>query len=133
MALKPSQFASDITAADMRELCKNRVAEDVFIEFKQTLFRFPGKPPELVAKLTEDQIEDTLADIVSFANAFGGHLIVGIEENAHRAQRLTPLPQDEAVKIAQIIRDRAAVFVKPRIVLLEAVPFPIGRARRTGW
>ncbi len=132
VALKAGQFAADIQADDIRELYQNHVAEDVYLEFKQSLFTFPRQPLEMQARLIDDHIDDTLADIVAFANAFGGHIVVGIADDGHRADRLEPLQRRDAIRIAEIIRDRAAVSIKPRILLLEAAPFPMD-AKQQDW
>jgi len=122
VALKPGQFATEIEAEDILELCRNHEPESIFIEFKQTLF---VKIPEENRKVIDDQIDDTLADIVAFSNARGGHIIVGIEESGNRAEKLAPLTKDDAARIATIIRDRAAVFIKPSVSQLQSASFPI--------
>ncbi|MGC2741643.1 MAG: ATP-binding protein [Candidatus Angelobacter sp.] len=132
MPLRKDQFAAEISAQDIIDLCTNHDAEDISLEFKQNLFTFPGRAPDVQAKLLDDQIEDTLSDIVAFANAFGGHIIVGIADTLSRAERIAPLSAENATRIAQVIRDRAAVFIRPRLPLLESVPFPMD-ARQQDW
>ena len=132
MAIRPDQFAAEITAADITDLCDNHVPEDIYLEFKQILFTFPNQPPEQQGRLLENQVEDILSDLVAFANSYGGHLVIGIAPDGERADRIEALRREDATRISQIIRDRAAVFIKPRLALLEAVPFPMD-ARQENW
>ncbi len=60
-----------IDAADLQALADNQVAEAKVIEYKESL---PGNP--------DAARKDFLADVSSFANAAGGHLIYGIKEQS---------------------------------------------------
>jgi predicted HTH transcriptional regulator len=113
--LKPSQFASEIQADDIRDLCTNRALEDLYLDFKKTLFT--GTEPR------ESEIDDLVADVVAFANASGGHIIVGIDESKHRADTIVPMSFDGARKIAETIRKLASAHIRPPIAFLDAVPF----------
>ena len=66
------KFVAEITRDDILELIASLAPEDVFLDFKEMIFH-PGhsKP--------NDEIEDLMADLTAFANAFGGHIVIGIQ------------------------------------------------------
>jgi predicted HTH transcriptional regulator len=113
------KFVVDIAREDIQELVRTRTPEDVLIDFKEIIFKHE-KP--------NDEIDDLMADIVAFANAFGGHVIVGIEDKDDRAWRLAPMPMAEAGKIALKLKALAIQHIKPPIVPLEIVPFSMSDA-----
>ena len=115
MALQ-GKFVSDITREDILELVHTHVAEDVLIDFKEVIFHPTHAKPN-------EEIDDLLADLVAFANAFGGHIVVGIEDRQDRAWQLRPMPETEAGRIATKLKALAIQYIKPPIVPLEVVPF----------
>lgn len=68
MALGHLNF-DDITEKDLDELIDVGVPEGLIIEYKRDIY---GK--------SDADKKEALKDISSFANSFGGHLIIGIEE-----------------------------------------------------
>ena len=58
-----------VVEADLRTLIENQVSERKAIDYKQAL---PGK--------SDGENKEFLADVSSFANASGGHLIYGMRE-----------------------------------------------------
>lgn len=125
MPLKPDQYAADITAIEIQNICQNHEREDIAVDFKQILFHRAHPDPNA-------EIDDTLADIVSFANAFGGHIIIGIEDIRNRANRIRPLSEEDAVRIANKLQGLAAAHIRPPVYPLEITPFPMD-ATQTGW
>ena len=100
---------------DILDLVTQRAPEDSFLDFKRSVLD-PRRPKE---KLDEDR-DDLVADLVAFANAHGGHIIVGVEPDAQeRAAGLSPMTGDQAKRIADVMRDLAAAHIKPGIVQLE--------------
>jgi predicted HTH transcriptional regulator len=98
----------EITATDVLELVLNQTREDAFLEFKEVLFRADYTPEKL------DQAKDDFArDVVAFANAQGGHIVVGIKENEGHASELKPMDQHNAARLAAIARDTAIQRVRP--------------------
>jgi predicted HTH transcriptional regulator len=115
MALQ-GKLVAEITREDVLDLVRTRTAEDALIDFKQTIFHPSHRRPD-------DEAEDLLADLVAFANAFGGHVVVGIEDRDDRAWQLRPLSQVDARRIATKLKALAIQHIKPPIVPLEVVPF----------
>jgi predicted HTH transcriptional regulator len=115
-----NKFVSQISRADILDLIAQQTAEDDYFEFKTELLHPTKKPP----KLLEDEKEDLLADLVAFANAAGGLILIGISEDAQgRASGLAPVTGDEAKKLANTVRDLAVAYIRPGIIQLEVVPF----------
>ena len=109
------KLISEISPTDILNLIRERTTEDGFIDFKAELLD-PRKPR---GELNKDE-GDWVADLVSFANAQGGHIIVGIEaDDQERASGLRPMTGDHAKKLADALRDLAIAHVKPNIVQLE--------------
>jgi hypothetical protein len=82
-----------------------------------------------VGKRDEDKRE-FLADVSSFANAAGGDILIGVEENAGVADALTGIASDEVdaevLRLENAIRDG----VDPRIPGLSIQPVPIQGGQR---
>jgi ATP-dependent DNA helicase RecG len=114
-----NKFVSQISRAEILDAIAQRRGEDDYLEFKSELFH-SRKP----AKVLDDDKEDLLADLVAFANAAGGLILVGIaEDSAGRAETLKAVTGDEAKKLANTVRDLAVAYIKPGILQLEVVPF----------
>jgi predicted HTH transcriptional regulator len=95
--------------------------EDDYLEFKTELLN-----SRKAAKALDEDKDDLLADLAGFANAAGGLIVVGITEDSQgRANSLATVTGDEARKLADKIRDLTAAHVRPGILQLEAVPFPM--------
>ena len=116
-----SKPIDQITAADIRSLVTSRVPEGDQIEFKREL---PAKgtsnrDPWMIGQMkigghAKDQI---LKEVVSFANAYGGVLVLGIEEDKNAtppvAKAICAIPKCEelAERFRIIFRDR----VEPKL------------------
>jgi hypothetical protein len=104
----------DLSEADLAELREAQVREGKTIEYKRSL---PGP--------TSDEKREFLADVSSFANAGGGHLIFGVAEEEGLPTDLCGVGGDVDVD-AEILRleNLARDGVEPRLPVLEfrAVP-----------
>jgi hypothetical protein len=103
---------AQVTEADIQELIDNGVVEGKEIDFKRDL-----------QIGTESERKEFLADVSSFANASGGHLVFGVEEVDGRATSIAPLAvtswDASRLKMEAVIRDGVA----PRIAVeFTAVP-----------
>jgi hypothetical protein len=102
-----------IEESDLQALVDNKVSEGKTIEYKESL---PLNDYE--------SKKDFLADVSSFANAAGGHLIYGIKEESGEPIELCGLQNnnadDEILRLENLIRDS----IEPRIpgVSMRAVP-----------
>jgi predicted HTH transcriptional regulator len=109
------KLVAEITRADIRELVRTRAAEDLFVDFKQVIFHPAHRRPD-------SEAEDILSDVVSFANAAGGHIVIGIEDRNDAAWELRPMSQANSRRIATKLKALAIQHIKPPIVPLEVVP-----------
>ena len=122
-----SKPAAEITAADIEELVNSRVPEGERIEFKRELSRPAGAgswaTDQKIAKEAKNQI---LKEVVAFANAFGGALVLGIDEDRSStppvAGSIVPVPKCEALanRFRHIFRD----CVDPQLPSIEIFPVP---------
>lgn len=102
-----------ITEADLQTLVADGVVEGKAIEYKESLPDHTYEPKK-----------EFLADVSSFANAAGGHLIFGIREENGVAVEVCGLPgidpDGEVLRLENLIRDN----VEQRIpgVSMRAVP-----------
>ena len=107
-----SKHIDDIVPSDIHELVSKEYPETDSVEFKKQL---PLKKGQEDQSKGQDSISDharnkLLAEVVAFANAYGGHLIVGIDEtpdHPHRASSIAAIPSccDLAEKFKLQIRD----------------------------
>lgn len=103
MAIERLDF-ENINEADLNELLTAQVPEGLRIEYKR----------ELYGNADADR-KELLKDVSAFANAQGGHLIIGIEENAGVPTGVNgialPNPDATLLRIDQIIQNG----LEPRI------------------
>ena len=123
-----SKPIDQITAADVRSLVTSRVPEGERMEFKREL---PAKgtsnrDPWMLGQMkigghAKDQI---LKEVVSLANAYGGVLVLGIEEDKNAtppvAKAICAIPKCEelAERFRLIFRDR----VEPQLPSCDILP-----------
>lgn len=111
---------NDITEADLQALIDNNVLEGKTIEYKREL---PSN--------SDSSKKEFLADVTSFANASGGDLIFGIEEDTttHNHGSLIGLGVDsideEKTRLDNIIR----TGVEPRLVNVTIKPIQLGNTK----
>ena len=112
-----------ITAGDIHDLINSRVPESERIEFKRELPTSGARSWEADETICTDAKNQILKEVVAFANAYGGALVLGIEEGADSdteppvAGEIRPVPQcaELATRFRTIFRDR----IEPQIPRLE--------------
>ena len=118
MALSGKLFR-EITLADVQELVTSRIAEDTIIEYKRQALH-PSTPP----KQLDDEKDELLTDLISLANASGGHVFFGIEtDSQERASGFVPMSGARAKALANQLRDTCGAHIKPTIENVEIQPF----------
>lgn len=118
--------ADQLSINDLQALIDSSVQEDERIEFKRDLPAETGQDPWYDGrKLGKKAKTAILEESVAFANAFGGTLILGIEEKKSpngpgTANKISPIPRcaDLASSLELIFRD----CVEPHIPGLEIIP-----------
>ena len=123
-----SKPSDQIGIADINAVIDSEVPEGEQIEFKESL---PAKGQTSDSWTTgENQIGDVakdkiLTEVVAFANAHGGALLLGIKESATKppvAAKIAPIPRcaDLAERLKLVFRDR----VEPQLPRLEVFAVP---------
>ncbi len=104
----------DLAESDILDLISNGIEEGREIDYKELL------------KISSDgDKKEFLADVSSFANASGGHLVLGVAESDGRPTTIKPLTiaswDPERLRIESLVRDG----ISPRIAIeLAAIPVP---------
>jgi len=125
---------ADIDVRHLEKLVADRTRESEALEFKATLpFQSQKGQPQQADRWIEhgDRIGDfardkILSEIVAFANANGGTLVIGVVESNDQppeAVGLAPLPKCE--ELAQRLIDAAEDTIEPRLPSLVARGIPI--------
>ena len=122
--------ADGIGLDDIRALISEQVPEGVQIEFKESLPAGKGKSDAWLTGgdgIGERARNEILEEVVAFANAFGGALVLGVADDRAKppvAADITPLPRcaDLAARFEQIF----GACVDPQLPALEIVPVPTG-------
>ena len=118
-----SKPPDQVSAEDINTLIELQIQEGNQIEFKEGLSAKGGSPDPWVKG--EDKIGDyarnsILREVVAFANAFGGTLLLGIKETKSQpatALAITPLPRCD--ELADRLRKQLRDCVEPQIPQLE--------------
>jgi hypothetical protein len=118
-----------IIIGDLEALVASEARETDELEFKGTLPFQPIKgQPQIVDRWIEkgDRIgnyarDEVLAELVAFANAEGGTVVLGLhetQEEPRRAERLEPLPNCE--DLARRLIDASEDVIDPRLPVIGA-------------
>lgn len=124
-----SKPADQISAEDLEELIASKVPEGEQIEFKESLSAEGGSPdPWMVGqdRIGKPAKKKLLAEVVAFANAFGGTLLLGVKESKKKppvAASISPVPRCE-----ELVDRLKLVFghcVEPQLPRVEIFAIPI--------
>ncbi len=121
---KPIQ---QLVASDIRQLITVGVQEGLEVDFKEQLPAKKGSDPWTAG---EDKIGDharnkLLKEVVAFANAYGGTLILGVKETQEkppRAEVITPVR--DCVVLAERLSHQCGHCIDPPIPLLQVAGVP---------
>ena len=120
--------ADRIDVGDIQALIDECVPESAQIEFKESLPAGKGKTDAWLnggSGIGDYARNRILEEVVAFANAYGGALVLGIAEDGAKppvAATVEPLPRcaDLAERLRLVFRD----CVEPQLPTLEVVPVP---------
>jgi hypothetical protein len=115
MALANKRF-EEISESDLNDQVTAGVPEGMLVEYKRDIY---GR--------RDGDVREFLKDISSFANTCGGHLIIGMDENAGVPTGVIPIqgdPDQELQRLENLARDG----IEPRLagLRMKAVPFAAG-------
>jgi hypothetical protein len=108
-----------LVEADLRELIENQVSERKTIEYKQALAWRP-----------DEKRKEFLADVSSFANASGGHLVYGMKEEGGLPVELCGLDVDDPDSTVSALDSSIRDGIKPRIPGVVIWPVPLTTGKR---
>lgn len=132
----------EILHQDLEELCATEARESSELEFKEALpfQQTKGQQDAADRWITRgDRVGDyardkLLAELVAFANAEGGTLLLGIEETddePRRARGMVPLPRCE--DLAKRLADACEDLIEPRLPIVEARGLPLPESSGAGF
>ena len=117
MSIEKRNFDA-LSEGDLREIVEGAVPEGLRIEYKAETY-----------ETNDRQKREFLKDISAFANAQGGHLLLGLEERGGAASALTGLAlEDTDAEILRLLQ-LARSGLEPRIsdLRIKSVPLESGR------
>jgi Putative DNA-binding domain len=114
----------EIDQNDLLLLCKKSWREDEQFELKQDLPSKGGLDSWHTAGTISPYARDKiLAEVVAFANSYGGDVVIGMAESGDKpaaAERLSPIPN--CVDLAERLNDQARSCIEPPIPSLRTHP-----------
>ncbi|AZO34220.1 MAG: ATP-binding protein [Mesorhizobium sp.] len=124
----------EVVVSDLEQICAHQVRETYDLEFKKDLpfLRVKGQTEEADRWVTRgDRVGDyardkILAELIAFANAERGTLILGIDETddePRRARAISPVPRCE--DLAKRLADSCEDVIEPRLPLVAARALPL--------
>jgi hypothetical protein len=110
-----------IARKDLEELCSNKTIEDEQLEFKRCIgFKGSDDPWKLQRRISDHGRNGILAEIVAFANSYGGDLLIGIEEEGgHPGRAKAIAPIDDCARAADQLAQAANACIDPPIPTLQ--------------
>lgn len=122
-----SKPASEFCSADIAAIVTSALPEGERVEFKRSLPTGKGTrdPWEIGRQPGDKGKNEILEEVTAFANAYGGVLLLGIDESSTKpaaASAITPVPRciDLAERFKLIFRD----CVEPQLPALEVFAVP---------
>lgn len=141
-----TRSVDQISLGDIQALIAEKVPESTQIEFKESLpARGSGEPDpwvQGVGRIGDRARNEILKEVVAFANAYGGALVLGIAEDGAKppvAANVAPLPR--CAELSERFRQVFGACVEPPLPTLDivsvltdddsgAIVFRTGRSQR---
>jgi hypothetical protein len=115
----------EITFKDIAYLAEAKVEEGIRLEFKKTFSTSDGQPDRWMRNQTgvgRIARDDIAKEVVAFANAYGGVVIIGIDETDHHPKRARQLASPQIPRVADCAEQLARALrgiVDPPLPMLE--------------
>ncbi len=119
----------DVTCEDIHQIVSDQMQEDAELELKESLptkNKVRDTRTSDATQVSEFARNKLLEEIIAFANAYGGTLIIGIGESNDkpaRADRIVPL--SNCTQLAEILCLQCRDCIEPQIPLLEVKGIPL--------
>lgn len=123
-----SKRLSELRKGDIDQLIEEEVSEGANVEFKKSLpTKGNGMDPwiEGKGKIGDKARNELIEEVIAFANKYGGHLILGIDETKEkppRASEVVPLPK--CIELADRLRLQCRDCIEPQVPQIEVVGIP---------
>jgi hypothetical protein len=115
----------EIEFQDISDLVSTRAEEGIRLEFKKALSTRDGKPDRWMrdqSSIGPVARDDIAKEIVAFANAYGGVLIIGVDETNDHPKRAAKLASPQIPKVADCAEQLARALrsiIDPPIAMLD--------------
>jgi Schlafen, AlbA_2 len=117
------KLPSELTPEDIDRVRSEQVQEGSQVEFKETL---PAKGAAVDPWVSgKDQVGDfarnkLVEEVIAFANAYGGWLLVGIQETSEKPARASAVaPIRDCAELAERLRLMCRDCIEPKLPVLE--------------
>jgi hypothetical protein len=121
-----SAVLGDLIFADFEHLIQTSAEEGLRLEFKRGLATSDGRPDRWMrdqSSIGNVARDDIAKEVVAFANAYGGILIIGIDETEDNPKRASNLFEPQIPKVidcAERVVQSLRSIIDPPIPMLEA-------------
>ena len=120
---------SELSKTEIERLIQEAIQEDTGIELKETLpAKGRDRDPWVSGgeRIGDRARNEIIEEVIAFANAYGGSLVIGIAETKERparASKIVPLPR--CADLAERLRLQCRDCIEPQVPLLEVAGVPI--------
>ena len=115
--------ASNLTLNDLQRLVDDQVQESDEIEFKSTLPSRKGKNDpwqQGMNEIADYPRNEIIAELIAFANAYGGWLLLGVQESDDKPPRAANLsPVRACHELASRFRSMCRDCIEPQLPVLD--------------
>ena len=117
-----AQQVLDMDQAALEAFLELRISEKLHIDYKR----------QLTTPLNKEAKREFLKDVTAFANAQGGHIIIGVlEPDDNLAIRDQLVGIDDAEQLAQTLERLTIACIDPKISGLRIVPIALRNSPET--
>ena len=123
-AKRPTELTDD----DMHRVIAENVQEGSQVELKRTLPAKQGNDPWVNGKdsVSDRARNELVAEVIAFANAHGGWLLVGVDETKDKPSRACGLvPLRNCSELAERLRLMCRDCIEPQLPILEVAGVPL--------
>lgn len=126
MASVLQKLVGQIAASDIHQLVQDGYPESYELEFKKTLPEKHGKQASWIKggnEIEDHARNEILSEVIGFANAQGGFVIVGVDETAEKPPRAKSIEAIPRIgELARRIEDQARSCIDMPLPRLETRP-----------
>ena len=117
-----------VDAGDVDELVRQQLPESDTLELKERLPTKKGDVDvwESARKIADRARNELFDEVIAFANAYGGHVVLGIRESDDHPRRAVAIaPISACTDLAARLRDQARDVIEPELPFVEIAGVPL--------